>query len=255
MVSNKNIKAIFFSIGGKSAIQMLEYIDWNFVKNNPKIYLGISDSSTIMLPIFQKTGIVTFCGSEVIKVWGIGISNYEINNLKTLLFEERITNDTFIPNLNREAVWGDFDTITFKKEKWEVFKEGRSKGTLIGGTFNTINILFGSEYFQKVDNPILFFDSFSDNSEDLHQKLTSLKYRGLFENVKGLIVGLQANHLKLKGDPREKELTKIINLVFEKYDFPIVYIPDYGHIVRSLVLPIGAEVEIDTKKDNFITFY
>jgi len=59
---DKKVKAVFTVIGGFNCNQLLKYINWNIIKNNPKIFIGYSDTTALQNAIFAKTGLITYSG-------------------------------------------------------------------------------------------------------------------------------------------------------------------------------------------------
>lgn len=254
MVADTAIDAVIFSIGGKMVIQMLDHIDWNLVKKNPKIYTGISDSATLLLPIAAKAHIATYYGVEFIKVWGYGISDYELANIKATFFGQVDVNKTLKPNPKREVVWDILDKKKVRQERWQVFRKGKATGKLIGGVLTAFFTLDNTPYLPNLENALLFLETYSGNSETLHQQFESLKLKGVFEKIQGLILGRQREHFLSQGDRRERPLQDIILEVTKDYNFPIVYIPDIGHCVRNLIMPIGIEATLNTSFKKFLKF-
>ena len=254
MVEDESIDAVIFSIGGKIAIQMLEYIDWDLVKKNPKIYTGISDASTLLVPISAKANLITYYGVEFIKVWGKGISDYELSNIKATFFGKGDVNETLKANQNREAVWDKLDKKVLRNEKWQILRKGKATGRIMGGLLTPIFTLDNTQFLPDLENTLLFLETYSGNSETLHQQFESMKLKGVFEKIKGLILGMQREHFLLRGKKRERPLQDVILEVTNEYDFPIVYIPEIGHCVRNLIMPIGVETTIDTSKEHFLRF-
>lgn len=254
MFLDKDIKAIISSIGGKMAIEMLELIDWEIVRNNPKIFIGISDASTLMYPLFAKCKLASYYGCEFIKVWGRGISDYELSSIKAVLFGDGDVNETIYPNENRESVWGDLDEKRLKNLKWEVFRAGKAKGKLLGGAITMTFNLWDTEYIPDFSDAIVFLESYSGNSEKLHQQFESLKLKGLFNKINGLILGFQREHFVKEEEERERDLKDIVIEVTKDYDFPIVYIPDIGHCIRNILMPIGVNMTLDTTADRMLKF-
>ena len=119
MFSNKEVKAIICSQGGQNSNSILPYLDYELIKNNPKIIMGISDSTAILNAIYSKTGIITYHQNDII--WGPGrsISQNEINDLKLRLIDGKD---------------GKIEHFT----EWKCIKEGVAEGTLIGGNLWTL---------------------------------------------------------------------------------------------------------------------
>jgi muramoyltetrapeptide carboxypeptidase len=241
MVADKDVKAIIFTIGGKGAIRLLEYIDWELLRNNPKIISGISDPTILLTAFNKKLDLVTYYGVEFIKLWGKGITDYELNNIKATWFDGK-PNKTLIHNQNWEVL-----AETDRKDRpqtWRNLKPGVAEGRLCGGSFGTLTRLNGTEYQYDFNDKILFLESFSFKHDKWHDELYALKLRGIFDKINGLIIGYNYNSLEVD-DSRNRDIKDIINNVTSGYSFPILYIPDIGHYVRNLIMPIGVKARVD----------
>lgn len=244
MVKDKDIKAIILTIGGKSAIHLLEHLNWDLIRENPKIITGISDSTTILAPITEKTGLITYHGTEFIKTWGLGLSKFEVNNIKATWFNGN-PNKTVKHNKD----WSILKPTDVKESTqiWQVFRHGKASGRLCGGNITCTMFLDGTEYGNDYSNKILILEAYDWKDESLHAGLNALRLRGVFKQIKGLILGYMYNHL-VEETERNRPLRDIVLEVTDGYDFPIMYIPDIGHCVRNILMPIGIQATIDTKR-------
>lgn len=232
MLRNSQIKAIFTSRGGFCSNQLLPYLDFSLIKKNPKIILGYSDITVLLSAIYAKTGLITFHGPSVEFVmpqWG----NFTKNYFLKALFESKPIGK--IPALTR----------------WKIIKPGRATGPLIGGNLSVLRTLIGTEYNPDWRNTILFWEDCKIDYEDLDHFLTHLKLVGIFDKLKGMIIG--KNHIKkpeLKISPFFPP-EKIILERTEGYNFPILSEVDFGHDCEQITIPIGVKATIDTSKKLF----
>lgn len=222
MFSNKEVKAIICSQGGQNSNSILPYLDYELIKNNPKIIMGISDSTAILNAIYSKTGIITYHQNDII--WGPGriISQNEINDFKLRLIEGKD---------------GKIEHFT----KWICVKEGVAEGTLIGGNLCTLTKLLGTEYCPDFSDSILFLEEFAAESplDEIDSKINILKQHKVFEKIKGLWMGYYEN------DTEEMKLEDVIINNLKEYSFPILKCNDFGHNCENIIIPIGAKVKMD----------
>lgn len=172
MFANKEVKAIICSQGGQNSNTILPYIDYEIIKNNPKIMMGISDSTAILNAIYSKTGIITYHQNDV--VWGLGreTSKKEINDFKLRLIDGKN---------------GKIEHFT----KWKCLKAGIVEEILIGGNPSTLVKLLNTEYCPDFNNKILFLEDYADESplDEIDSKINILKQHKVFEKIKGLWIG------------------------------------------------------------------
>ena len=238
-IKDPSIKAIIFTVGGKSANQMLPLIDWDLIQANLKIIAGISDAATLLNPISQKCNLVTYYGIEFIKVWGRGVSDFELDSVKQQWFKE---SSSFVVKQNPN--WQIVDGIQPERTPMhQVWREGQATGELVGGSLGIITNLGGSPYDIDYQNKILFLEAYALTPINYHHLLQTLKNRGVFNKISGLIIGFNYNYHE-QDEFRYRSEKDIVLEVTKEFNFPIYYNPDIGHHVRNHLLPIGGVVEM-----------
>ena len=221
MFSDKEVKAIFTVKGGEMANGILPYIDFDNIKNNPKIFLGFSDNTVLLCAINNITGLITFHCQDYIWFGKDEVTDYDKNEIIYKLFNE---NRTILPYDNR-----DFYN----------FENKIVKGKLYGTNIKGLLKLAGTSYMPDAKESILFL-------EDLH--LDVIQWNYMFEQCKQLNIFNKAivfgylyqlqNIEKNKYDI-VKELRKV------NVDIPVVKTNDFGHVHANSIIPIGGNVTIN----------
>ena len=244
---DKNVKAIFTMIGGFNSNQILPYLDFEVIKQNPKIFCGFSDITALLDAIYAKTGLVTFSGPHLSSIGMLKGCEYTIENMVKMLMKDG--QNEVVPS----AEWSD-DLWFLDQEKREFIKnegywvlnEGKAEGTLLGGNLGTFNLLLGTEYrpaFEK--DTILFVEDTSEASIfTFMRNLTALSYQPDFKNVRGLIIGRFQKGSKVTRDQLEYILKNVASLS----KLPAVANVDFGHSTPLLTLPVGGFAAIDGDK-------
>lgn len=241
--SDKNVKAIFTAIGGANSNQLFKYIDWELIKNNPKIFCGFSDITALNNSIFAKTGLVTYSGPHY-STFGQKLHfDDTLDYIKKCL----MSNDQI--EIKPSESWSDDQWYKdqdkrnlIKNEGWLVINEGKAKGTIIGGNLCTFNLLQGTEYMPDLNNSVLFLeDDYLSNPETFDRDLQSLIHLPDFNKVKGIVIGRFQN----KSEITNNLLTQIIKTKRELNTMPIIANVDFGHTDPKVTLPIGGTVELD----------
>jgi len=231
MFSNPKIKAIYCAHGGDTANQILGLIDYNNIKQNPKIFLGMSDIDVLHLAINTKTGLVVFNGS-----------NPKSGENTDLDFEYAW--DNFV-----ERLFNVSKKIPASSER-KCVRAGIAEGKLLGCNLTSITKLAGTEYFPDFTDSILFLEGYSLNVKQTIWKLELLKQLGVFNKIKGLvlgyILGFQDKELKEK-NKINVEFEDIVLDITKEYNFPILKTNDFGHRCPNCFLPIGTQVKFDAK--------
>jgi len=242
MFSNPKIKAIYCAHGGDTANQIILLIDYNIIKKNPKIFLGMSDIDVLHLAINTKTNLITFHGSDPKSGRGLDLDiDYTWQN-----FQNRLINKSKELPASSERI---------------CVRKGIAEGKIIGCNLSSILKLAGTPFFPNFENSILFLEGYSENTKKAIFKLQQLKEIGVFNKIKGIVIGyvigfqdknwIKENNIKTKYENIVLDITK-------GYNFPILKTNDFGHRSPNCYLPIGAKVKLDaTHKsieilDNFL---
>jgi muramoyltetrapeptide carboxypeptidase len=234
MFSNPKIKAIYCAHGGDTANQILSLIDYGAIKKNPKIFLGMSDNDVLNLAINTKTDLVVFHGSDPKSGRNLDLDiDYTWQN-----FQDRLINKS--------------KSIPASSERICV-REGITEGKIIGCNLSSILKLAGTSFFPNYENSILFLEGYSKNTKKTICKLQQLKEIGVFDKIKGIVIGfvvgfqdegwIKENNIKVKYEDIVLEITK-------EYNFPILKTNDFGHKCPNCYLPIGGTAILDAKKKS-----
>ena len=245
--ADKNVKAIFTVIGGFNSNQLLKYIDWNLIKNNPKIFCGFSDITALNNAIFAKTGLVSYSGPHYSTFAQELYFDYTVEYFKKCL----MSGEPF--EIKASESWTDDKWYINQKERnpikndgWLIINEGEVHGTIIGANLCTFNLLQGTEYFPKFpEDTILFIeDDEMSNAVTFDRDLQSLIHQPGFKNVKGIVIGRFQKVSKVTNDL----LTQIIKTKKELNNLPVIANVDFGHTSPIITFPVGGEAEIKANK-------
>ncbi|SHO57658.1 S66 family peptidase [Vibrio quintilis] len=247
---DKNVKAIFTVIGGHNVNQLLKYIDYSMIKNNPKIICGYSDTTALSNTIYHKTGLVAYSGPAYSTLGMLKGIDFTLAYLKKCLFSDAPY------AINNPGTWSDdpwfldqYKRKFYNDDGIKILNEGKAEGTLIGGNLCTFNLLQGSEFMPSLDNTILFIeDDELTFPENFDRDLQSLIHQKDFCNVKGLVIG----KFQLKSAMSEQQLLKILQTKKELSTMPVLYNVSFGHTTPHICFPIGGKVKIDTDKHEKI---
>ncbi|MEK7173424.1 MAG: S66 peptidase family protein [Patescibacteria group bacterium] len=243
--SDKNVKAVITVIGGFNCNQLLRYLDWDLIKNNPKIFCGFSDITALNNAILAKTGLVSYSGPHYSSFGQELYFDYSLAYFKKCLFSE----DSFA--INPSDKWSDDAWYKNQKERnligndgFLIINEGEASGAVIGGNLGTLNLLQGAEYFPSLANSVLFIE---DDDESLpytfDRDLQSLTHLPDFKEVKGMVIGRFQKASKITNEL----LIKIIKSKKELDNMPIIANVDFGHTDPKITFPVGGEVNLVAK--------
>ncbi len=224
---DKEVKAIICAKGGWDCNATFDYLDYDLIKENPKIICGYSDITALCNIIYSKTGLVTFNGSNFksISDWN-GVDKYSANELIKRLQDKSL----------------EFGT---KEDKYDTIKPGKAKGILVGGNLSLVTGLVSGKYKMDFTDKILFIEelAYESNPSFVSHYLYHLKQNGVFDQIKGIWVGNYEHESQIA-------LEKILLDVLDgEYDFPIIKSNNFGHCERKTVIPIGTMAEINTEEN------
>ncbi len=245
---DKNVKAIIPAIGGFNSNQLLRFIDWNLVQNNPKIFCGFSDITALNNAIYSKTGLVTYSGPNYANLCQELYVDYTLDYFKKCL----LTDESF--EIQPSESWSDdvwyinqHDRTLINNPGWLVITEGKGEGTILGGNLCTLNLLQGTEYFPDLSCSILFIeDDYETNPQNFDRDLQSLIHQPSFSGVKGIVIGRFQKASKMS----DEMLVKIITTKKELAGVPVIANVDFGHSDPKITFPVGGEVSIVADSDN-----
>ena len=241
--ADPSIKGIFTALGGFNSNQLLQYVDWNLIKNNPKIFCGYSDITALQNAILTKTGLVTYSGRNYS---GFGqLLNFEY----TLDYTRQCFFNAVPIEVTSSLVWSDDAWHLYQQncnliqnEGMYSIVQGQALGTIIGGNLITLQALQGTEYFPNLQDSILFLeDDYELKPHHFDRALQSLCLLPSFKQVKGLVIG---RFQKASGMTKEL-LHRIITTKKELRSIPVIAGVDFGHTSPMIIFPIGGQVSID----------
>ena len=226
--ADKSIKMIWCAKGGENSNSTFDYLNYDLIKQNPKIICGYSDITSILNVINLKTGLVTFSGT----------------NFKTTATDET---DYSLNEVIKRFVNGNLELGT-KEDKFDTIKKGTAEGILIGGNLSLIRGMVCGKYSLDFKGKILFLEElgFESGPALVSNYLYYMKQNGVFEHISGLWIG---NYEHETGMSLEKI---VLDTIGNEYNFPIIKSNNFGHIEQKTVIPIGTKAKIDTSETTKI---
>lgn len=247
---DSSVKAIFSVIGGSNCNQLLDHIDWDIIKNNPKILCGFSDITILNIAILKKTGLVTYSGPHYSTFGQEKYLDYTIEYFKKCLM-----NDGPI-SIKPSEKWSDDAWYLDQKKRvlednsgFYAIQNGEAEGTILGGNLCTLNLLQGTKYFPALKDSILFLEDDSlSTPQTFNRDLHSLTQQPGFDDVKGLMIG----RFQKKSKMTNKLLVDILKTKSMLNNIPVVANVDFGHTDPKITFPIGGKVKISVTKNPSI---
>ena len=245
---DENVKAILTVIGGYNSNQLLDYIDYEMIKNNPKILCGYSDIIALSNAIYKMTGLITYYGPHF-STFGMkkGIE-YTKEYFKKCLTEQKSFEVKSSKQWSDDPWYLDQENRVFiENEGYEVINEGMAKGKIVGGNLCTFNLIQGTKYMPDLEDKIIFIEDDSLSSpETFDRDLQSLIHQQNFDKVKGLVIGKFQVDTKMT----KEKLYKIIKTKSKLDHIPVIAEVNFGHTTPQITFPIGGTCELIGNEKN-----
>ncbi len=255
------VKAILCTIGGKESARIIPYLDDEIIQAHPKIFIGYSDITPLHLHLNQL-GIISFYGPALLTDFAenVALDDYTLDHMfdvvsKAEPFGKLVTSDYVrIFGLKWDEENKNIARETKKNESYILVNgEGNVSGELIGGCFESLDHLRGSQYFPKLeqfDGKILFLENSEVNIEPwaFEDTFRSFGYMGIFDRIKGIILGRPQNGIY------QNEYHQIIQSIlkeFKQEDLPVIGNASFGHNEPKCTIPYGVKASISTSPLTF----
>lgn len=224
MFADTSVQGIFTMAGGWGCNRILPLLDYSLIRKNPKIIMGFSDVTSLILAIYARSGIITFHGPLAKSTW----NKFSVEYVQRLLFDGEVI-------LLRNLLTTPVETIT----------SGKARGSLVGGNLSLVTALVGSGYLPDWEKKILFIEEVMEDVYRVDRMLTQLKLAGILDKIAGFIFG-QCTKCTA-GEDNEPSLTlqEVLLDHIKPLGIPAWYGSMIGHIPDKFTLPLGVEVEID----------
>lgn len=261
---NPEIKAVFNAIGGDDTIRLLPYIDFEVLRQNPKIFTGFSDTTTNHFMMY-KAGLVSYYGLSVMN----NIAEYvEINEYtkdmmeKTLFYPQEtlaIPCSSFCSYENQKIWWksenSNLQTPRFPNTGYEILQgNGNVTGELLGGCVEVFIELMGTPLWPSLEEwkgKLLLIETSEVGLSEmvLSWILRNLAAQGILHAINGIVIGKPAYEDKIES--YKKVLHQVIAVEANLPNIPILYNVNVGHAYPIGVFPLGLKYEIDCDKKAF----
>ena len=225
MFQDKEIKMIWCAKGGENSNSTFEYLDYYTIKQNPKIICGYSDITSITNIITEKTGLVTFNGT----------------NFKTTATDET---EYSLKEVLKRFVDGslEFGQTDFG---YQTIQNGEVEGQLIGGNLSLTRGMVAGKYSIDFTDKILFLEElgFETGPALVSNYIYYMKQNGVFDKVKGIWIGNYTHESRIKLEDI------LLDVLGNNFNGPIIKSENFGHIETKTVIPIGTKARIDTNQE------
>ncbi|MCF7826776.1 MAG: LD-carboxypeptidase [Candidatus Marinimicrobia bacterium] len=234
MFNDSGVNAILTFIGGWGCARLLPFLDYEMIKNHPKIIMGFSDVTALLLAIYAKTGMVTFHGPSGRSGW----NTFTVDYVKRLLFDAESV-------LYKNPVEKG-DNLTQVKDRIQTITPGKVQGRLVGGNLTVLTALMGSEYLPDWGGHILFLEDTGEGIYRIDRMMTQLKLGGVLDQISGFIFG-KCTDCEADSGYSSFTLEEVLADHIKPLGIPAFQGAMIGHISNKFTLPIGVAAEMDAE--------
>lgn len=238
MFKDDHVKGIICMRGGSGAARLLDRIDYDLIKHNPKIFLGYSDVTALHAAIQSQTGLITFHGPVGTSSW----PSFVADQFEALFFKG-------LPPIYENPLNKGDDLIP-RQNRIQTISPGIAKGKLLGGNLTVLTTISGSPYYPDFSDSILFLEDVSEEPYRIERMLCQLKLNGTLGKIKGFIFG-KCTDCAPNGGYGSLTLDEILNDYIKPLDIPAYQGALIGHIREQFILPVGAQITMDADKGIF----
>lgn len=242
MFADSSVQVILPMRGGWGCNRILPLLDYSLIRSHPKILMGLSDITSLLIAIYAKSGLVTFHGATGQSTW----NPFTVDYVKRILFNGEV--------LTLQNLLESDDNLNTTEFRVETITPGKVRGKLVGGNLSVLAAMVGSPYLPAWKNTILFVEEIREEIYRVDRLLTQLKLAGILGQIAGFVFGQCTGCDRLTQESTQKDgqesltLSHVLSDHIQPLGIPAWYGSMIGHIKNKFTLPIGAEVEIDANK-------
>jgi len=238
--SRPDIAGIIAIKGGYGSARTLEYLDWQVIANNPKVFVGFSDITALHLALQKETGLITFHGPVLFQLTPEKKTSYLVDSFRRAV-------------MGSEPL-GLVDPAPEKTPFTYTINPGQTRGPLVGGCLSLIVQSLGTPHAIDTRDRILFLEEVGEEPYKIDGMLHQLYRAGKLQEARGIVVG-ECHRCQ----PREHSpsfvtgtfiLEEILADIIGSLDIPAFYGLPLGHGRHLATLPLGIEASIDANRQE-----
>ena len=239
MFLDRDVGAIWAARGGSGCLALLPHIHYGAIRRHPKILVGYSDITPLLLALYRHAGLVTFHG-PVASSMGFDRES-TLRAMRAVIMEPspRLTLEIAPENLAREAGEPQFAP--------RVFREGRAEGRLAGGNLAVVCAMVGTPHAVQARGHILFLEEIGEAPYRIDRMFTQLRQAGVLSQASGVALGVFQKCEAVDDEP-SLTLAQVLDDNLSGLRVPAAYGFSFGHIAHQVTLPVGVRAALDTRE-------
>lgn len=245
--ADSSVAAVLCVIGGFNSNQLLPFIDWKVIQDNPKPLIGYSDITVLLNAAYVKTGVAGYLGPAYSTFGQKKYFDYTLENFKKCLLQEGAfslepssewTDDLwFMDQENRTPIHNDGPIVV---------NQGAADGVLVGGNISSLALLFGTEYMPDLADKILCLEDDEDTDYKQFDRLfESLLQQPGADSIRGILLG----RFQKRSEITNEQIKRMFAIRPRLKDIPVVANLDFGHTSPLATLPVGEVVSANARME------
>ncbi len=232
MFGDPDIHAIMAVRGGWGCNRLLDLLDYDLIARRPKILVGYSDITSLLVACHARSGLVTFHGPVGTSTW----NQFSVGYFKRVLMDG--SQEVF----RNPRITGD--NLAQTRDRIQVITPGTARGVLVGGNLSVLTAMIGSAYLPRWEKVILFLEDDGEQIYRIDRMLTHLRLAGILETLAGFVFG-KCTHCEPADGYGSLTLEEVFRDLVAPLRIPAFAGAMIGHIENKFTVPLGIEVEMN----------
>jgi muramoyltetrapeptide carboxypeptidase len=236
MFSDPAIQGVFCIRGGYGSAQMLDKLDYNLIRANPKVLLGYSDITALHTAIGNRTGLITFHGPVSLS----HLTEWSQRHLRAAIFQTKpVGTLTNPPEGNPLRAGHTLRTV----------RGGQARGNLVGGNLTLLSTTLGTPFEIETAGRILLMEDIGEDIYRIDRMFTQLRLAGKLQPAAGIVVG-ECKDCPPPNHDSAYSLGEVIDYLLGDLNIPVLYGLSFGHTVDQVTVPLGVVAQLDADKQT-----
>ena len=235
MFADPDVDAVLALHGGWGSARVLPLLDYGLIAKHPKIFVGYSDITALLLALYARSGLVTFHGPTGNSTW----NKFSADYFHRMVFEGE--------TLTMENPKDLGDNLAQVQDRIRTITPGTARGRLAGGNLTVLSSLVGSDYLPDWNGHILFLEDINEEIYRIDRMLTQLKLAGVLDKISGFVFG-KCTDCDVGSGYSSFTLEEVLNDHIGRLGIPAFHGSMIGHVKDKFTVPLGVEVEIDAAR-------
>ena len=249
MFADESVAGIMCAAGGYGTTRLLPYLDYDLIRNNPKVLIGYSDITGLLYGLHSQTGLICFHGPMGTSDYNDYTTQYfqqllmEPQNSLTYQNPENISEEELVP-----LYLQDEEDTTISTAELITLSPGVAEGTLVGGNLTLVSSMCGTSYDIDMRDKIVFLEDVGEAPYRIDRMLTQLLLDpNKLPAAKGVVLGLFTD-CETDDEDKSFSLAHVLYDRLASLGIPVLYGLMFGHIKRNATIPVGIQAQLDADK-------